>query len=91
MSEDSNKKISLFLVYNLSLFLFYSIAGSAIFGNFYIIAPLLLCHAIILAINGIFSWAFKKSAGQTFGYAILFFLFLGIIGFSICAGSINIH
>jgi hypothetical protein len=91
MSEDSNKKMSSFLKVNLAVFLFYATIGSILAGSTEIIGFLLPFHLIILAITQIFTFIFGKSAGQGLGYVLLFFLFIAIIGFSICAGSINIH
>lgn len=91
MSEDSNKEMSTFLKVNLALFLFYATIGSILAGSMEIIGFILPFHLIVLAIIGFFTLILGKSVGQGLGYVILFFLFLAIIGFSICAGGINIH
>ena len=91
MPEDSNKKMSTFIEVNLALFVFYSIIGSFLAGTMEIIGFIFPFHLIILVITGFFTLILGKSAGQTFGYVILFFLLLAIVGFSICVGSINIH
>lgn len=91
MSEDSNKKMSSFFKVNLAVFFFYAIIGSILAGSTEIIRFILPFHLILLVIVGFFTLILGKSAGQGLGYVLLFFLFIAIVGFSICAGSMNIH
>jgi hypothetical protein len=81
-----NKKIGDFLIVNFILFVLYTFWGVILFLNVFILIPIFTGLITALSI-----FKYDKSIGQALGYAILFFLFLGIIGFSICVGSINIH
>lgn len=85
-SKESSKKISDFLIVNFILFFLYYFVGRIIF-----LGPFLLIPVFTGLITGLSIFMYNKNIGQALGYAILFLLFLAIIGFSICVGSINIH
>jgi len=91
MSEDSNKKMSPFFKFNLALFLFYSILLGVKTGSATVIFSYIIVHINVLGVIYFFQSIFDNVTKQTLGYVILVLLFLAIVGFSVCAGSIHIH
>lgn len=76
----------------MSIFLVFTHFFLLITGGMQLIVSFLGVHMLLLFIFSFFKGGTNtESNSAIFGYLILFLLVVGLIGFSVCIGSINIH
>jgi hypothetical protein len=79
---DLKKKAVDFLIVNAIL-----LGGYSFFGELLFFSPLVLIPIFTGLMTGLSIFSFNKNIAQALGHVVLFFLILGIVGFSICMGS----
>jgi hypothetical protein len=89
MSNTSNDQLKVFALSNFILLAIYIIVTVVLSQS--IVLEALIFYTPFLLITAILAFGLRKNLAQTVGYSILFVLILGLIGFSICVGSISIH